>query len=808
MSDDFTERRDVVQWLDYMTGRLDEYEIERNEYLSAYGEQAPASFRFFEDVVLGFAENTLLMDNLAAGREEIQYVEGDDGLTQNCLQIHTIIHGQEVKAYYKEAAALAPAGDERAESVDGTGDICYPDRFPYLLRHRHFDKQEPSDKSLTQALKDKEIKGEDDQGNEVEDADVEVVLPNVHTFYSVLENFIRNSAKHAEHLSERKELNVYLSVIDPGAEYEYYNLLVYDDVSEVTAEEAIGFQGDIESELIGPDNEREGGSLGIADMKFSSFLMFESNPGGMSEEKLSKHLSVVAFHSDVSYEIDEDEYTVLRDIEADEEDEACRVEALKRKLANGGSCNFGYCFKLVKSKKVCWIGSHLEDHEDALRPHGIYRYPSLDQFKEPDDGEKTLAAFDFAVIEPAALCEVGEETFERALLQLPYRVLLTGSVEDGPDWLNDWLGRNERRVRQTESWPDPGDAALHDHILGWCWREWLKRWDIREDGDAQLHLYTEGEDGVDRWRFEEKEDEESEDDDAVEEHLGSVELTVTSEAENHTSEPPDDVASLIVYDRHGGLLQSGFSNRESRRKARELFESPTDFCNSFHKHSNDFAYLNYPPQDDQKRKERAVYQLVEAGLLRVVVLDERIAKLAGRKPHKSMSDAVRRKDFWHQAQAANVFLATHLTVDGERTEVAERRAAQEGLFTELTVDLDEEPSLHYTRKSLYEDGEWKGPENKPLDLRPDVLVVHRTFVKSLSDELTDGSVKDLIERLRESIPWIIIDSGTSHSLDDEAPFKFLPFSQLERQIEQVGSSGIVSKVQLAKRIMTLTRTHE
>jgi len=797
MRDNFVEHRAVVQWLDYMTGRLDEYEIERNEYLSAYGEQAPASFRFFEDVVLGFAENTILMDNLAAGREEIQYVEDGDGLTQNRLQLHTIIQGQEVKAEYPEAVALAPEGDP----VDGTGDISYPHYFPYLLRHRGFDEKNPSENTLAQALKDKRIGGED----------VEVVLPNVHTFYSVLENFIRNSAKHAEHLNERKALNVYLSINDPGDEHEYYNLLVYDDVSEVDAEDAVGFQRAIEGVLIGPhDQEGKSGSLGIADMKFSSFLMFDADPSEMSEGKLSKHLSVVAFHGDVGSDVGPRDYTVLREIDEDEEDESRRVEVLKRKLDGKESCHFGYCFKLVKSKKVCWIGPKLKGDGGALRSHGIYSFGSLDQFKKPGD-EKTLAAFDFVVIESSTLAETDGEAFERTLLQFPYRVLLVRSG-DVPDWLDDWLDENSRQVHQTMATPswDNEEDTVHDCVLNWCWRVWLERWDIAAGESVHLHLYTEGTDGVGRWRFEKKE--EGEPEDVVKEHLGGVvEMTVTSNAQNHTSENLDDVASLIVYDRHGGLLKHGFNSANlqgnSRHEAQKLFESPTNFCNSFYKHTNDFSYLNYPPTD-RKQRERSVYQLVEAGRLRVLVLDERIVKLSPKAPHRSMSSAVRRKDFWHQARAANVFLVTHVTVGGEETEVAEgRAAAREKRFTKFTLDLDGEPSFHYSHRWCRE-GKWQGPSNQHLDLRPDVLIVHRTFVKSLSDRITDGSVKALVEHFQKSIPWIIIDSGTSHSLDGDAPFKFLPFSQLERQISQVGSNGIVSKIQLAKRILTLTRIDE
>lgn len=782
MSDDFIERKDVIQWLDYMTGRLDEYEVERNEYLSAYTDQAPASYRFFQDVVLGFAENTLLMDNLATGREEVQYVTEENGWTQNRLRLRTIIRGEELKAKYKDAVALAPMGEEEPNSVDGKGEICYPDRFPYLLRHRDFDEDSPSRNTLNQALKNKEIVGGED---------VEIVLPNVHVFYSILENFIRNSAKHADHLSSKEYLDVYLYVTDPGDDKGYYNLFLYDDVSEVTAETAVGFQRTIESELIEHESDRnEESSLGISDMKFSSFLMIDPAPGEMTEEKLSSHLNIFAFHGKTEGAIEDDRYTVLRETEDSRRSEADRIEALKDNLENGKTCNFGYRFKLAKSKRICWIGSSLADDEGDLRQHGIYRYDSLDDFRNPDY-EATIAAFDFAVFEPTALTGVSEEAFERALLRFPYRVLLAGVPDDGPGWLDDWLtdpGRpNDRRVQQTqeplelEESSDPEEPEVHDQLLRWCWCEWLRRWEIGEDRrKALVYLYTESDEGVERWHFEDRTP-----------VFGDVELNLYSEKDLDDEAPPefpsDAADSLVVYDRHGGLLQA----IDNRREARDRFQRPTDFCTSFDKNSTDFARLFYPPKRQESR-EYMLYELVEAGLLRVLVLDERLAKLAQKHAHRSMSDALDRteRSFWYQASASNVFLVTQI----EDSKVAEG-GRTDNLFANLKLHVDGRLSISH------------GADDLNLEEYADVLIIHRTFVKSLAKQM-DCKVRVLIDRLRESIPWVIIDSGTSHSLDSVALFKFMPYSQLEQQIEQVGSSYVLSKVQLAKRIMTLTRTHE
>ncbi|MBK7254024.1 MAG: hypothetical protein IPI04_08925 [Ignavibacteria bacterium] len=48
---------EIIDWIDYMSDKLDKYEIYRNEYLAEF-DQAPRNLRFYEDVLMPFCENT------------------------------------------------------------------------------------------------------------------------------------------------------------------------------------------------------------------------------------------------------------------------------------------------------------------------------------------------------------------------------------------------------------------------------------------------------------------------------------------------------------------------------------------------------------------------------------------------------------------------------------------------------------------------------------------------------------------------------------------------------------------------------
>ncbi|MBK7410916.1 MAG: hypothetical protein IPJ40_24335 [Saprospirales bacterium] len=260
--------------------------------------------------------------------------------------------------------------------------ISYPDYFPYFIRPA---EENSTFDNYASCLASRVISG----------TDVEVSIPNVHVFFSILENFIRNSAKHhKEKLSSPEDmLEIRLSLSD--YDDNLYEVRLSDNVSIVSEEKIRKLREKIQSSILDKNNKPLRKDLGIADMKINSFLL--SNNRGFSEGGLSRSLDIQ------KEKIGEDAYL------------------------------FKYVFKIAKSKKVCWIGRN--DGGFRLKERGVYLFETVKSFRKIS--RVNISTFEFAILEPHALeallnnhaGEEAEKEIQSLFLQLPFRVILNTNSE-------------------------------------------------------------------------------------------------------------------------------------------------------------------------------------------------------------------------------------------------------------------------------------------------------------------------------------------------------------------------------------------
>lgn len=155
-----------------LLNRFNQYRDERGEYLTYITNfSSPSSAYFFQDVIRPFVENTLLMDNIAAN-ENINYEKDNNGnLINNKLKLKVKLNNSgtltEFCAYYLNTDKKKLYCSESLPYLR-----CKNDKLEYPYERIEFS-------------------------NELND--IEVSLPGTlgkHALYSILENFIRNSAKH------------------------------------------------------------------------------------------------------------------------------------------------------------------------------------------------------------------------------------------------------------------------------------------------------------------------------------------------------------------------------------------------------------------------------------------------------------------------------------------------------------------------------------------------------------------------------------------------------------------------------------
>jgi len=816
-SQQISESQQARDWLDYITRRLSQYQIHRNEYLADFLNQSLVPMRLYRDLVLDFAENAILMDNLAKS-EGISFERQEDGCVRNRLRIRTFIEGKQIQCHYPSAKSSDACGE----------DVVYPDHFPYLVQGTE------NGNGIDEAYNDKEI-GWVGTGEEGE-PDVEVSISNPHAFYSILENFIRNSAKHCEDTLRGDggpdDLKVYLSLQEND---ESYSIAIHDNVSVVDLEKALRFQKNaIEGSLLGDDLEPTRENSGIADMKVNAFLL--SMPSdGLSDDALKKRMEIVVCAEDCE-DPSEREFKGLREFRSEDDEAKREVDDASRPISDlkediGERVFFGYQFKLLKPKKVCWVGTRdteLEASTGKLRREGITFHESPSAYFEASR-ERSLASYDFAVLREEAVrkwLDEGEDgevqaQLDKLLLALPCRVLLVTENEEAtrPEVLAEAIDQRRLVTVQGEEalLAHDDDEEIAERLLRQCWHAWLSRWNVESDSDkkAKAYLYA-FEDTVERWAGDEEDPPHP-----FNKNVGPVDLTLVArekvekeESEERVLEddPPAEEGRLVIYERHGGFLDAFGPETYRGEVAPRLRDS--EFTNTFDKNSADFARINYPPQDADQR-EFLTYKLVEAGLLRVLIIDERVVGLSEDDLHNSLryvleEEADRgykvpkdKEKFWYQSSVANVFLVTNIVDEGTGGELS---VGGEDLSKRLTLNLRQGEGASVAHHDCCENG---SIGSEPFD----VAVLHRTLFLKMRDlikkdsESEEAAAKRLVGQLRQLVPFLVIDSGGGepHGIKRSIPYRFVSYSKLSRCFTSSGGEHVIAKAKLANYLLTLRR---
>lgn len=222
------------QYFEIFNKILTLYIVQREEYIAnpLRGFQA---FSLYREVIVPFIENRFVMDNITAS-EGVRYGSKRD----NQLKIYVKIDGLDIAFRYRKGKAII------AE---------YPSDFPYL----------PGLSETLDFFNNKEIFGA---------ADIKVALPHPHAFYSILENIIRNAAKHNRKriLSTNSDLEIYID-IETKKSKEVVDVVISDNVSYLDQNDYWSFKAKEKEELITSANEPQVNNLGLMDIKINANLM-------------------------------------------------------------------------------------------------------------------------------------------------------------------------------------------------------------------------------------------------------------------------------------------------------------------------------------------------------------------------------------------------------------------------------------------------------------------------------------------------------------------------------------------------------
>jgi hypothetical protein len=248
----------------------------------------------------------------------------------------------------------------------------------------------------------------------------------------------------------------------------------------------------------------------------------------------------------------------------------------------------------------------------------------------------------------------------------------------------------------------------------------------------------------------------------------------------------------IVYDRHATFGAPG-----------SFVYDGGSFYESFDKGNQDFQLLFSPRLEKVGGVIRSVspspFLLAEAGLTRILVIDERIAERTHERIHERTSADKHELPRGFVAGRAGIWVATHFGINAEpspihrQVELLQKDKGYPSLSVEATFS---ERSLSLTFGGALAPRSGANPGRFF-----DIAIIHQgmleTFLRSAN------SRREFVSLLAGSIPLVVVTSGRGIPVDVQRnrTVKFLPFSLLERYV----LGGGIAKIRLTSLCMKLTR---
>lgn len=736
------ENDQIEFWLDYMSEKLDLFEVTRNEFLAEYVLPTKNAM-LYRNILLPFCENTLLMDNIAHS-EGLHYKNAHE----NRLKIKLLINDIEIYAEYPNLKCL----------IDSDKLIIYPFNFPYLVKTNH--------DVIDSAFTNKTLY--DVNGNDA--ADIEICLTSEHALYSILENLIRNSAKHNKDQLDGQDLIITLSIEESEENpSDYYQIKIYDNISVVSEIQLNSFAAAIKESLITNEGEIQKKCLGIADIKINAHLLKTS--ANITNANLSESITLVYQNSDkskfenyhpVKNPSDEIKYT------------------------------FGFQFKLCKPKKLIWIGSQIHTNP-AHRKKGVISYKNFDQLtsRNTSSQEEPLANYQFAILELDAFNNLTNELvfidsitkvvdnqasyqLDDLLIKLPHRILLNCSKEDFYKLpyenykalidlvFDDRIKLVSQRIelpqtdgQENENW----DYDLFIH----CWANWLRSLGIDENNKGRLVLYFENEKVASNWQIFNVKD-------------ALIDFNFISSSDLSEFNPINDNSKVAIYDHHA----TGYNKLVSRQK---ITNNPNEFIKNrswvlFDKSSSDFVRFFYPSSDKNKN-HLFLLEAFDAAMCKISLLDERIAEILNSNEENAKnikredgfnSANLDKGDFSDLANNGNVFFITHFL----------GKNIIKNKIENFNFSFTDKPQLNLmsNRTIVLPLEQFDSSGNKCL--RFDGIIIHRTYLLELFKENNFINKKQIMHELYKYFKRVVVISGGGypHSIQDFIVY-FKPYSNLK-----------------------------
>jgi hypothetical protein len=230
--------------------------------------------------------------------------------------------------------------------------------------------------------------------------------------------------------------------------------------------------------------------------------------------------------------------------------------------------------------------------------------------------------------------------------------------------------------------------------------------------------------------------------------------------------PPLENLPLVCFDHHGTLHQK-FS-----KPCKTSFNRGNNYV-LFGKNSADYSKIAHAWNNPNM-----VFELTEAGLMNVLVIDERIAQISMKTAGKG-KPKLKQKDtnnfLWDYYQAANVWVCTSWNFTPDSGKDISVDFVQETSKTGFSDDPFLKVEVDVSNDKFLINYECQG--NCTLPNRFDMIILHRTV---LTDMIGSLEPEIFIDQLHCHFPFVIANSGAGRPMKVKGNYKFLPYATLSK----------------------------
>ena len=439
----------------------------------------------------------------------------------------------------------------------------------------------------------------------------------------------------------------------------------------------------------------------------------------------------------------------------------------------------------------------LDNNYQRLKREGIWVFRSVEEMKDTLIQVRSLASFKFAVLD---LSSADEQTFcmlSELKPLLPFRVIIKAS-EEKKNWVRGIIP-GAHFVEDIK--PLLGNFDDSQEIMANLWREWLRSW--VGDQKPVVHLFL----------GQKKNSKPTKDWIAWKCNTGTKNLKVYSL--NGDLQPYVNDYH-VFYDRHMMIERclGSFNKKLIGTKIAYFF---------LDKLSSDFISIF-----TAKPSEQIVYSLLEAGLLRILVIDERIAErvydsVLALEDEGYMWQFLQGSIFqtesptrFHVAGVGNIFISTHFSMGGVGVEEEKlhqtirdtppylkvRMHLESSSVVNIEVKLKSDENAEKHSSKIYIQDKRRKKEGK-LDF--DIVIIHQGVIDTRKPR-ENFDYKRFVKSLEQLIPFVIVDSGRGipREVQKTPDVKFLPYSLLNAYL----AGRRIAKWRLTDIVMALTRRKE